>query len=176
MKDVHSKGILHRDIKPANFCISKDATVTDLVSGNEKIYLIDFGLSKPYVGRHNKHIPMVEGKKLVGTPRYASYNTHMGIEQSRRDDLEVIGNTIIYLYKESLPWENYFSGANKYEEYANIAQKVKETSLKELCQGCPPQFLEFMKYCRNLKFEEEPDYKHLIDLLEQSKKSGETSK
>lgn len=101
---------------------------------------------------------MIEDKKLVGTPRYASYNTHMGCEQARRDDLEVIGNSIIYLYKGSLPWENYFAGANKYEEYANIAKKVKETSLNELCDGCPVEFLTFMKYCRNLKFEEEPDY------------------
>ena len=80
---------------------------------------------------------MLEGKKLVGTPRYASLATHMGCEQGRRDDVEVIGNTIIYLYKGSLPWENYFSGANKYEEYANIAKKYKDTSLTELCEGCP---------------------------------------
>lgn len=72
---------------------------------------------------------MIEGKKLVGTPRFASYNTHLGLEQSRRDDLEVIGNTIIYLYKGELPWENAFEGANKYEKYANIAKKVKETTL-----------------------------------------------
>ena len=87
---------------------------------------------------------MLEGKKLVGTPRYASLATHMGCEQGRRDDVEVIGNTIIYLYKGSLPWENYFSGANKYEEYANIAKKYKDTSLTELCEGCPKQFLTFM--------------------------------
>lgn len=54
----------------------------------------------------------------------------MGCEQSRRDDMEVIGNTLLFLYKGSLPWENDFKGANKHEEYANIAKKVKETSLE----------------------------------------------
>jgi len=81
---------------------------------------------------------MIQGKKLVGTPRYASLATHMGCEQARRDDVEVIGNTIIHLYKGSLPWENDFDGANKHEEYANIARKVKETPLEKLCKGCPP--------------------------------------
>ena len=72
IRHVHEQGILHRDIKPANFCISKDASVANLATGLESIYLIDFGLSKPYLGRHGKHIPMIEDKELVGTPRYAS--------------------------------------------------------------------------------------------------------
>lgn len=72
---------------------------------------------------------MLEGKQLVGTPRYASLATHMGYEQSRRDDVEVIGNTLIYLFKGSLPWENNFEGPNKWQKYANIAQKVKSTKL-----------------------------------------------
>lgn len=72
---------------------------------------------------------MIEDKELVGTPRYASQATHKGYEQARRDDLEVIGNTLIFLYKGSLPWEHYFEGANKYEKYLNIAKKVKSTSL-----------------------------------------------
>lgn len=52
----------------------------------------------------------------------------------------MIGNTIIFLLKGSLPWEDSFEGANKYEKYANIAKKVSETSLEELCEGCPKEF------------------------------------
>lgn len=40
-----------------------------------------------------------------------------------------------------------------------------ETTLEELCKGCPPQFREYMDYCRNLKFDEDPDYNYCSDLF-----------
>lgn len=114
---------------------------------------------------------MSMGKQLVGTPRYASLATHLGYEQGRRDDVEVIGNTLIFLYKGSLPWEDYFEGENRWEKYANIAKKVKSTSLSELCDGCPIEFFKFMQYCRKLAFDKEPDYEYLVGLLEKCKKA-----
>ena len=45
-----------------------------------KVYIIDFGLAKRYYDRNNNHIKFKEGKKLTGTARYASINTHKGIE------------------------------------------------------------------------------------------------
>jgi casein kinase I family protein HRR25 len=69
---LHKKGIIHRDIKPENFVIGS--------KGNRhSIHIIDFGLSKHYI-ENNKHIPERQNKGLVGTARYTSINSHLGVE------------------------------------------------------------------------------------------------
>lgn len=67
-------------------------------SKNYRLYVVDFGLAKRYQTKDG-HIPYKENKSLTGTVRYASINTHLGIEQSRRDDLEGLGYVLVYLAK-----------------------------------------------------------------------------
>ena len=96
---VHNKNYLHRDIKPDNFVIGNGKKA-------HRVYLIDFGLAKKYIQKDGTHIPYRDNKNLTGTARYASLNTHLGIEQGRRDDIEGVANVLLYFVKGSLPWQN----------------------------------------------------------------------
>ena len=150
---IHEKGFLHRDIKPENFVIG-------LNEKSNLVYLIDYGLSKRYKDKNSgQHIPYRENKQLVGTVRYASINAHLGIEQSRRDDLEGIGYVLVYFYLGRLPWQN------KTDKGKPLTQKITEKKLTTppelLCRKMPREFSYYFHYCKNLKFEDRPDYNSL---------------
>ncbi|KAK6461148.1 casein kinase I isoform delta [Scheffersomyces coipomensis] len=115
--------------------------------------------------KSKQHIPYREKKALSGTARYMSINTHLGREQSRRDDLESLGHVFMYFLRGSLPWQGLKAPTNK-QKYEKIGLKKQTTSLNELCYGFPIQFSQYMSYVRNLKFDETPDYKYLVNLME----------
>lgn len=154
---LHHRHYLHRDIKPDNF-------VTD--RSFSKIYLIDYGLSKEYRNPSTLlHRPLKTGKNLTGTARYASLNTHLGLEQSRRDDLESLGFLLIYFLKGKLPWQG-LKAQNKNEKYAKIKETKENTTMYKLCDDVPYEIYLFMVHVRNLKYEENPDYGYLESLFE----------
>lgn len=148
---IHNKGYIHRDIKPDNFTVGLGRKCA-------QIYMIDFGLAKKYRdSRTRQHIPFREGKQLTGTARYASINTHIGIEQSRRDDLESIAYVLIYLLQGSLPWQG-IKAENRKERYEKIMEKKMTTQLESLCEGIPLEFSTFLSEVKRLEFQEEPNY------------------
>jgi len=93
-----------------------------------------------------------------------SINTHLGREQSRRDDLEALGHVFIYFLRGGLPWQGLKAQTNK-QKYEKIGDKKAAVPIRELCSGIPKEFGEYLEYCRNLGFEETPDYDHLRELL-----------
>ncbi|XP_076339013.1 casein kinase I isoform X1 [Tachypleus tridentatus] len=155
---IHSKNFIHRDIKPDNFLMG-------LGKKGNLVYIIDFGLAKKYRdSRTHQHIPYRENKNLTGTARYASINTHLGIEQSRRDDLESLGYVLMYFNRGSLPWQG-LRAATKRQKYERISEKKMSTPIDELCRSFPSEFSTYLNYCRSLRFDEKPDYSYLRQLL-----------
>ncbi|KAL3618222.1 Casein kinase 1-like protein 2 [Castilleja foliolosa] len=151
---IHSKSFLHRDIKPDNYLMG-------LGKRANQVYAIDFGLAKKYRDSStHQHIPYRENKNLTGTARYASMNTHLGIEQSRRDDLESLGYVLMYFLRGSLPWQGLKAG-NKKQKYEKISEKKVSTSIEALCRSYPAEFASFFHYCRSLRFDDKPDYAYL---------------
>jgi len=155
---LHSKNFLHRDIKPDNFMLG-------VGDHEDQLYIIDLGLSKKYKSsRTGEHIAYREGKNLTGTARYASINTHRGLEQSRRDDLESVGYVLVYTLRGSLPWQGLQIKPNE-DRYVKIMQKKEDTKVEEICKGYPEEFMTLINYCRALKFEERPNYESLRGLM-----------
>ncbi|KAF4677907.1 Casein kinase I isoform delta [Perkinsus chesapeaki] len=155
---LHSKNFIHRDIKPDNFLIGRGKKAST-------VYLIDFGLAKKYRDpKTHQHIPYRENKNLTGTARYASINAHLGIEQSRRDDLEAIGYVLMYFNRGSLPWQG-IKANTKQEKYHKIMEKKMSTPVEVLTKGYPSEFATYLNYCRALRFEDRPDYAYLRRLF-----------
>ena len=156
---VHCRKIIHRDIKPDNFLIG--------LNDPQIIYLIDFGLSKKYQSSvTGKHIKYTKVKKFIGTPLFGSVNALKCMEQSRKDDLESIGYMLIYFMKGRLPWQG-LKVDNKRINYLKIGQIKKDILPEVLCENLPVEFKDYMKYVRNLKFEETPNYSYLRNLFVQ---------
>lgn len=141
---VHDMGLIHRDIKPDNFLMGKDNV----------IFLIDFGLCKKYT-KNDVHVENKKITKIVGTPTFVSVNIHNLNQPSRRDDLESMVYTMIYLYYGNLPWFD--------KEDVDVIKSKKIDMMKDT--NVPTRFIDMLHSIRLMKFEEKPNYDYLYGLL-----------
>ena len=155
---IHSRNFIHRDIKPDNFLMG-------IGKRGNQVNVIDFGLAKKFRDpKTHSHIPYRENKNLTGTARYTSINTHLGVEQARRNDLESLAYVLMYFLRGALPWQG-LKAATKKQKYDRIMEKKMTTPTDLLCGGFPNEFGIFLNYTRALRFDDKPDYSYLRKLF-----------
>ena len=154
---IHSKSIIHRDIKPHQLLLDRNK--------GKLIYLTDFGLSKSFESSNGTHIPYGDGKSFAGTFNYASVNSHMGFQQSRRDDLESYCYVLSYFFQGDLPWKINNPRQNEIAiRKMKFSVRAQDLFGKELILG------KIFTYVKSLKFEQKPDYAYILHLLYEYKK------
>jgi serine/threonine protein kinase len=106
LEKLHSKGFVHGDVKPENFLLGQAGSPDD-----KKLYLIDLGLASKWREANGNHVDYDQRPDIFrGTVRYASVHAHLGRTGSRRDDLESLAYTLIFLIRGRLPWQGYQVG------------------------------------------------------------------
>ncbi|OCB88494.1 hypothetical protein A7U60_g4402 [Sanghuangporus baumii] len=162
---IHSRDWVHRDIKPANFLMGPDVYSSSRPSSCDRVNVIDFGLAKKYANSGTgKHIKNTQcDTHGVGTPLFASINTHRGEDCSRRDDLESLAYTLIYFLCGTLPWRKVKPPpeADKNPKIGWDKVLVVKLAAEEsgaITAGLPTEFDIFYRYVRSLAFEDLPDY------------------
>mmetsp|Transcript_9700 Transcript_9700/g.11243 ORF Transcript_9700/g.11243 Transcript_9700/m.11243 type:complete len:750 (-) Transcript_9700:568-2817(-) len=158
LEQMHQKGFVHGDIKPENFLLGPAGSATE-----NKLYLVDLGLATRWRDAVcYTHVEYNQQPDIFrGTVRYASVHAHLGRTGSRRDDLESLAYTLMFLLKNRLPWQG-FQGENK--GYL-VCKKKMSTSAETLCRYTPPEFRQYMEAVINMKFDEEPNYAKLASIF-----------
>ncbi|EFJ13521.1 hypothetical protein SELMODRAFT_269002 [Selaginella moellendorffii] len=159
LEKMHEQGYVHGDVKPENFLLGRPGSPDE-----KKLYLVDLGLATKWLdGTTGSHVDYDQRPDVFrGTVRYASVHAHLGRTGSRRDDLESLAYTLIFLLRGRLPWQGY-QGDNK---GFLVCKKKMATSPESLCCFCPAPFKEFLEAVVSMKFNEEPNYAKLILLFD----------
>src|ERR1700761_8912250 len=135
---------------------------------SSQVFLIDFGLAQLFRDPlTRRHVPLISGLRTVGTIAFTSINSHLGQTQSRRDDLESLVYSIVYLCHGRLPWQDIITEGLDEQQYEAAVLEKKTAVAETLCQGLPLPFVMFTQHIQSLSFDEKPQYNHLRTLLMQ---------
>ncbi|CAA6674278.1 unnamed protein product [Spirodela intermedia] len=150
LEKLHQKGFVHGDVKPENLLLGKPGS-----SGRRSFFSSTLGWvsSMWRDSLSGQHVSLCQQPdNFRGTTRYASVHAHLGLTASRRDDLESLAYTLIFLIKGRLPWEGYQGNDKRFLVFMNKTVTSPET----LCGGCPPPFAQFLEAVKKIQFLDMP--------------------
>ncbi|OMO86647.1 hypothetical protein COLO4_20992 [Corchorus olitorius] len=152
LEKMHSRGYVHGDVKPENFLLGTPGTPDE-----KKLFLVDLGLATRWRDSSSgQHVEYDQRPDVFrGTVRYASVHAHLGRTGSRRDDLESLAYTLVFLLRGRLPWQGY-QVLISFFKMSLCSYLLFVTLLTQV----------FVEYVVNLKFDEEPNYAKYISLFD----------
>lgn len=130
LKALHTIGHVHGDLKMDNFLVG--------YNDPETVYLIDFGISQPFLDENGQHIPWKKTNTFSGNFMFASANTCEGIVKSRRDDIESLVYIVIYLLTGQLPWDDFEDRFDENDFSGMLRERLKPVYLEKLFEVVPP--------------------------------------
>lgn len=134
LEKIHKEKFIVRSISPDNIAVG-------LGDRAKNFYIVDcFAFKKFWDSRTGKHIPCIEGKPLIREPIYASSHEHLGIESSRRDDLESLAYVALFMFVGRLPWHEDLQKDNLKENCPIIMSKKLNITPESLFVGFPCRF------------------------------------
>ncbi len=80
--------------------------------------------------------------------------------------MESIGYVCMYFLRGMLPWQG-LKANNKRDKYERIKEKKLTTSIEVLCKGYPAEFTKYLSTCRNLRFDERPNYSQMRNMFKE---------
>ena len=168
VETFHSNHYVHRDLKPQNFVFGNYPNIKKVRF--PELYLIDYGLARRYVEKDNEHLAFDQDKPLMGTVRFSSINTHLGVEQTRRDDMQCLGYIFLFLLLGRLPWQNLLQNKHRKEAYHSIMLKKMSSPIELLCSQLPDvirnPMMAYLFYVHSLKYHGPPDYAYCRKLFQ----------
>jgi len=109
------------------------------------VYLIDYGLANEYINDKKEHIKPEIYNNVVGTAIFASIYAHIGCELTRRDDMESLMYTLIYLYCGTLPWKNLDINSKR-ERHHKIQDMKEGFTSSAFADHVPKEMLKMLAY------------------------------
>lgn len=150
ISNLHGKGIIHGNICPRNIAVTEK---------NPKIKLIGFNTA---VDTKLKSCVHLDYKNEISCS-FASISAHNGIRKAK-DDLESLGYLLVYTLIGKLPWKGQFP-KKSFNKWQKVFIIKSSKTIKDLCEGCPAEFEEYLSYVKRLQNGQNPDYEYLKSLI-----------
>lgn len=88
-------------------------------------------------------------------------------ENSRRDDIVVLGHTLLELLHGQLPWQGIYAPSVEAKlERMGLMKTPGYPAFSDLLAQSPRALEKWMAHAHGLEFEQKPDYRYLLALLE----------